>query len=163
MLYSVQLATSLVLASLAVSDWRFRRLPNRAVSIVAGLYLVSVPLAHTDAAALARHLVLAAAVLALCALLYWLRWIGGGDAKLAAAVFLWSGPALAVPVLLIVSACGLVLGVAALAVGTWRRHEAVAGTVTARVAMPTVPYGIALALGGAMAVWGPLWQAAPMR
>jgi prepilin peptidase CpaA len=163
MLYSVQLAASLVLASLAVSDWRFRRLSNRSVLLVAGLYLVSVPLARTGTAEFAQHLLLAAAVLAVCVLLFALGWIGGGDAKLAPAIFLWSGPVLAVPVLLVVSLCGLVLGVAALAVGAWRRRAALSGAGTTQAAAPTVPYGIALALGGALAVWGPLCQAAMTR
>src|ERR1700758_4157157 len=101
MLCSVQLATSMVLASLALNDLRFRRLPNRAVLLVAGLYLVSAPLAHTSVASFEQHVLLGAAVLVLSALLYHLHWIGGGDVKLAAAIFLWSGPALAALVLLI--------------------------------------------------------------
>ena len=153
MLHAVQLAASLVLASLAAHDMRFRRLPNRSVLAVAALYVVAAPLAPTSAASFAAHLGTAAAALVLAAAMFRFGWIGAGDAKLAAAVFLWAGPAFSMPALLITSLCGLVLGLAMLA---WNR---IAPRHLAR--SREVPYGIALAVAGAAAVWAPLAQAAP--
>ncbi|TKC86260.1 peptidase A24 [Trinickia terrae] len=149
MLYLVPLATSLVLAALAAHDLRFRRLPNAAVATVACLYPVAAGLAHTSPAVLAHHAGLAAAALALSALLFHFGCIGGGDAKLAAAVFLWAGPALALPVLFVISASGLIVALALLAPRLLRKDRQ-------KPAREGVPYGVALALGGVVAVWGPL-------
>ncbi|NTZ88193.1 peptidase A24 [Burkholderia metallica] len=151
MLYLVQSAATLVLASLAMQDVRARRLSNRAVLAFAMLYFVAAALARDGLAQLAGHVATAAAMLLLFAGLRHVGWIGGGDVKLAAAVFLWAGPALAFPVLTIVGASGTACGLAALAAGALRRRTAPARTIATR----GVPYGIALALGGTLAVWAP--------
>ncbi|MET3218790.1 UNVERIFIED_ORG: prepilin peptidase CpaA [Burkholderia territorii] len=148
MLYLVQSAATLVLMSLVLQDVRTRRLSNRAVLAFAMLYFVAAALAREGLAQLAAHVATAAAMLLLFAGLRHAGWIGGGDVKLAAAVFLWAGPALAFPVLTIVGASG----VAMLAAVAWqRRRIAPAPAIDTR----GVPYGIALALGGALAVWAP--------
>ncbi|KVV51789.1 peptidase A24 [Burkholderia territorii] len=152
MLFLVQSAATLVLVSLATQDLRERRLSNRAVLTFAMLYFVAAALARAGLAQLAWHVAIAAAMLLLFAGLRHAGWMGGGDVKLAAAVFLWAGPTLAFPVLTMVAASGAVYGVAALAVVAWRRHAA----PTREFATRGVPYGIALALGGALAVWMPL-------
>ncbi|MDR0246448.1 MAG: prepilin peptidase [Burkholderia sp.] len=151
MLYLVQSAATLVLVSLAMQDVRARRLSNRAVLAFAMLYFVAAALAREGLAQLAGHVATAAAMLLVFAGLRHAGWIGGGDVKLAAAVFLWAGPALAFPVLTIVGASGTACGVAALAAVAWRRRTAPARTVATR----GVPYGVALALGGTLAVWAP--------
>ncbi|MBR8233527.1 prepilin peptidase [Burkholderia sp. AU42008] len=152
MLYLVQSAATLVLMSLVLQDVRTRRLSNRAVLAFAMLYFVAAALAREGLAQLAAHVATAAAMLLLFAGLRHAGWIGGGDVKLAAAVFLWAGPALAFPVLTIVGASGVACGVAMLAAVAWqRRRIAPAPAIDTR----GVPYGIALALGGALAVWAP--------
>jgi prepilin peptidase CpaA len=153
MLHAVQLAASLVLVSLAAHDARFRRLPNRSVLAVAALYVVAAALVPTSVAAFAAHLGTAIAALAVSAAMFRFGWIGAGDAKLAAAVFLWAGPVFSMPALLIMSVCGLVIGLAMLA---WNR---IAPRDSAR--SREVPYGIALAVAGAVAVWAPLAHTAP--
>ncbi|WP_063551379.1 prepilin peptidase [Burkholderia territorii] len=152
MLFLVQSAATLVLVSLATQDLRERRLSNRAVLAFAMLYFVAAALARAGLAQLAGHVATAAAMLLLFAGLRHAGWMGGGDVKLAAAVFLWAGPALAFPVLTIVAASGALYGIAALAAVAWRRHTA----STRAIATRGVPYGIALSLGGALAVWMPL-------
>ncbi|KVN26321.1 prepilin peptidase [Burkholderia stagnalis] len=151
MLTLVQSVATVVLASLAVQDLRDRRLSNRAVLAFAMLYVVAAALAREGVAPLAGHVATAAAMLLLFGGMRHAGWLGGGDVKLAAAVFLWAGPALAFPVLVIVGACGTLCGIAMLAGGAWRRRAAPAHAAAVR----GVPYGVALALGGALAVWAP--------
>jgi len=151
MLTLVQSVATVVLASLAAQDLRDRRLSNRAVLAFAMLYFVAAALVREGFAPLAGHLATAAAMLLLFGGLRHAGWIGGGDVKLAAAVFLWAGPTLAFPVLTIVGAGGALCGLVALAAVAWQRRTTPARAVAAR----GVPYGLALALGGALAVWAP--------
>ncbi|TAL53354.1 prepilin peptidase [Pandoraea sp.] len=158
MLYLVRLVACLALIALALFDLRARRLPNGAVLAVAGLYIVFALLSHAGRTDLPRHLAMGAFVLALCALFFRFGWLGGGDAKFAAAIFLWAGPLLAVPVLLIVSLSGLMLGLMLLAI---RACYGVSEARLPSLLLPLapargVPYGVALALGGLAAVWMPL-------
>ncbi|AFQ51004.1 A24 family peptidase [Burkholderia cepacia] len=151
MLFLVQSAATLVLVSLAAQDLRERRLSNRTVLAFAMLYLVAAALARDGLAQLAGHIATAAAMLLLFGGLRHAGWLGGGDVKLAAAVFLWAGPTLALPVLTIVGASGAACGLAALAVVARQRRSAPARALATR----GVPYGVALSLGGALAVWAP--------
>ncbi|WP_175968009.1 A24 family peptidase [Burkholderia sp. BCC0322] len=142
----VQSVATVLLASLAAQDLRDRRLSNRVVLAFAALYFVAAALARDGFAPLAGHVATGAGMLLLCGGMRHAGWIGGGDVKLAA-VFLWAGPAWAFPVLTGVGACGAVCGLALLA--SRRRHAAQVRAVAAR----GVPYGVALALGGTLAVW----------
>jgi prepilin peptidase CpaA len=161
MLYSVKLATCFVLASLAFSDLLSRRLPTRAVGVVAGFYCLAAALVPMSAATFLGHVGVAAAAFAVAALLFRFGWIAGGDVKLAAAVFLWAGPLLAAPVFVLVSVCGLILGLAVIAADRLCRVEALRWLSCLSRARG-VPYGIALALGGGAAVWAPLTHSAPI-
>ncbi|RKP52307.1 A24 family peptidase [Trinickia fusca] len=153
MLHLVQLATSLVFVLLAAYDLRFRRLPNPFVVAVVVLYVVAAPLAHTSLVSFAQHLATAALAFVLSALMFRLGWIGAGDAKLAAAVFLWAGPSFAVSALLLTGVGGFVLALAVLA----HRHTLLVRPSRAG----EVPYGIALALAGTAAVWASFAAPAP--
>ncbi|WP_423381632.1 A24 family peptidase [Burkholderia sp. LMG 32019] len=148
MLILVQLVATVLLASLAAQDLRVRRLSNRAVLAFAVLYFVAAALARDGLAPLAAHVATGAAMLLLFGGMRHAGWIGGGDVKLAAAVCLWAGPALVLPVLTSVGTGGALCGVAWLALRP--RRAAPVRTVAAR----GVPYGVALALGGTLAVWG---------
>ncbi|MPV57185.1 peptidase A24 [Burkholderia sp. HI2761] len=152
MLYLVQSAATLVLMSLVLQDVRTRRLSNRTVLAFAMLYFVAAALAREGLAQLAGHVATAVAMLLLFGGLRHAGWIGGGDVKLAAAVFLWAGPALAFPVLMIVGASGAACGLAVLAAVAWQRRRMAPARA---IEMRGVPYGIALAFGGALAVWTP--------
>lgn len=151
----IKAAACVVLAMLAFSDLRSRRLPNLAVAAFAALYIAEAANAGSSRASLEAHAAVGALSLVLAALLFRLGWLGGGDAKLAAAVFLWAGPAQATTVLVIVSVCGLFVGLTVLAAGAMMRTDALAGAAK-RLAWiaPTrgVPYGVALSLGGVVAV-----------
>ena len=145
----------LILAILALSDLRFRRLPNVWVSAFAALYLIETLLNGSTFGEFAAHAALGALSLALAAVPFRLRWLGGGDVKLGAAVFLWCGPAYAIALLVIVSVSGALLAISMLALTLAIRHRACTGLVQRTEWLSPargVPYGVALALGGAIAV-----------
>ncbi|RKP49046.1 prepilin peptidase [Trinickia fusca] len=159
----VRVAACWVLVMLAVSDLRSRRLSNFGVASFAALYFVDALLTGSAPFSLTVHTLTGGLSLALAALLFRLGWLGGGDAKLAAAVFLWSGPTLATQVFFIVSVSGLAIGLAVIACGVLARHHAPTADRLAWLAPARgVPYGIALAAGGAAAVWLPLIPASPL-
>jgi prepilin peptidase CpaA len=144
-----------ILAILAFSDLRSRRLPNVWVSAFAALYLVDAALNGSTLREFAAHAALGAFSLALAAVLFRLQWLGGGDVKLGATVFLWCGPDYAIALLAVVSVLGALLGLSMLAFTLALRHPACRGLAlrTSWISCARgVPYGIALALGGAIAV-----------
>ncbi|GLU33174.1 prepilin peptidase [Trinickia caryophylli] len=150
---ATRIAACTVLAVLALYDLRARRLPNAAVVVFALLYFVDAAFAGSARAALIAHFATGVAALATAALLFRLGWLGGGDVKLAAAVFLWSGPAQAARVLFVISVSGSMIGLLVLAAGRLSRRSPRAQRRLAWLAPERgVPYGIALALGGALAL-----------
>jgi prepilin peptidase CpaA len=79
------------MAFAAASDLLTMTIANRiSLILVAGFAIVAV-LCGMNGAALLSHLAAGAAVLAVAFLCFACRWIGGGDAKLAAATALWLG------------------------------------------------------------------------
>jgi prepilin peptidase CpaA len=151
----IKTAACVTLAMLAVFDLRWRRLPNLGVAGLAALYIFHVALTGSGRATLEAHAAVGALALAAGALLFRLRWLGGGDAKLAAAVFLWAGPTYAIFVLLIVSVCGSFIGLAMLALGIMARNtplRKIADRLQWVAPKRGVPYGVALAAGGIVAV-----------
>ena len=96
---------------------------------------------------------LAAAVLAIGFIAFLFRWIGGGDVKLAAALALWAGPERLADLLLVSALAGGLLALAMLG-RVYSRHlraNGFGGSVVALhvFAREPIPYGIALAAGGA--------------
>ena len=155
-MFSVHALACALLATLAVSDLRRRRLPNAIVAAFAALYFAQAWIAGVDRTGLATHVAMGLAALVLAAALFRFGWLGGGDAKLVGAVFLWSGPALATTVFFIVSLIGLMLGLTQIAIGRMQRDRAAAPTHAWLAPARGVPYGVALAVGGVAAVWLPL-------
>lgn len=141
-----------LLAWAAVSDFRTYLIPNSISLSIAVLYP-----AHVIASPAAidwPHAALAAlAVLAVGFALFAMRYAGGGDVKLAAAVALWAGPANLPAFLVLTTIAG---GVLALATASylrfWRPLPDLAlapDEVSALKLRTSVPYGVAIALGGA--------------
>lgn len=139
----------------AASDLLTMTIPNRLVLAVVALFALAAPLAGLGLAEIGAHLAAGALVLAIGFALFAAGWIGGGDAKLAAALALWLGfePLLAWFVLFALLGGALTFVLifcrktplpARLAGVDWiaRLHHPKSG----------VPYGIALAAG---ALW--LW------
>lgn len=159
-MFSIPILACTLLAMLAVSDLRRRRLPNAMVATLAALFFAQAWIAGESRVALLAHVATGVAALVLAALLFRFGWLGGGDAKLFGAVFLWSGPACATTVFFIVSSFGLILGLTQIAIGRMQRDSEAAKRLGWFAPARGVPYGIALAVGGVAAVWLPL---APMH
>ena len=138
----------------AVSDARSRKIPNWTVLAIVGLFAPWAFLAGPGWALWA--LAAGAGVLVVCFLLYLLGLFGAGDAKLFAAVALFAGlghlAALAIDTALIGGAIALA------SVITAPRRALVMFQLRAKPgdANSGVPYGVAIALGGAIVVWGGL-------
>ncbi len=151
------LAFAAGLADAAVSDLRAFRIPNRDPLLLAAAFAVAVAAGGMGGQAVLPHLAAALAVFVAGAALFALGVWGGGDAKLLAAVALWTGFGGLAGVLVVMALAGGVLALSALAL----RHLPVAKPDWARVwrqrvvASGHVPYGVAIAVA-AMA-WG--WDA----
>jgi prepilin peptidase CpaA len=92
------------------------------------------------------HLLSGGIALALGMVAFARGWVGGGDAKLLAAVALWAGTDLLLPLLVVTSAFGAVLALSLL----WMRQLAWPGCLPALAPGAPIPYGVAIAAG---AVW----------
>ncbi|GAC1332754.1 MAG: prepilin peptidase [Beijerinckiaceae bacterium] len=80
-----------LLAYAAFSDLFTMTISNRiSIALVVGFFLLAAVL-HIPLDVVARHLACGAAVLVLTFGLFAMGWIGGGDAKLAAATAVWLG------------------------------------------------------------------------
>ncbi len=146
----------------AVHDLLTFRIPNWVSLALLGLFLVVAPFAGLSWTIIGSHLALGAALLLVGMAMFAMNLLGGGDAKLLAAVGVWMGW-LALPVYLVWAA--IIGGLLALAVLTFRRtplatmisatpwisrlHDKQAG----------IPYGIALAAGALIALPQTVWFA----
>jgi prepilin peptidase CpaA len=142
---------------LAVVDIRTRSLPTRAVLLAAALFFVDAAVIRMPITAVAAHLALAVGVFLVCAALFFARMIAGGDAKLAATIFLWVGLRLSIETLTLICALGTVVGFVSLA--TRRMNADQRSGFMRWLAMFSgsrgVPYGVALALGGGTFIVAP--------
>jgi prepilin peptidase CpaA len=135
-------------------DVRSRRLPTRVVLAIGALFFVDAAILRLTIDQVAVHLGLALGVFLFCAALFAAKMLGGGDAKLASVVFLWVGLSLAVPALTLISVIGTVVSLISLAT---RNMSSDQRSWPLRVlAMFSgargVPYGVALAFGGGLAI-----------
>lgn len=160
---AIALLTALALA--ALSDMRCRRIPHMLVAVIAVLWLATVPALGPSAAAAA--LATAVGVLAAGILVWRCGWLGGGDVKLIAALSLWAGPHQVAGLLLTIALSG---GALALLVMLRDRvlqtplcmiaqvHAARLAPAAVRLpawspaAARSLPYGVAVACGGAWLV-----------
>lgn len=145
-------------AILVAAGWRDLRsftIPNSAVAAIAALYPVHV-ITAPEPVAWGMALALAGITFAFGCILFAVRAMGGGDVKLLTVAVLWAGVAHAVPFMLVTAAAGLVLA-AAFAVHTAAASARASGggmlgAASALrfvpVAKLTIPYGVAIAVGG---------------
>lgn len=88
------------------------------------------------------------------ALFFRLGWMAGGDVKLATAVFLWAGPQNGLAIVVLVTVTGMVLAILGLVASAFLRLSLPAWIKSGLGLISTdrgVPYGVALAFGGAAA------------
>ncbi len=146
----IRLVVLAALLWLAGIDVRERRLPTKIVLAIGALFFVDAALVRMPIHQVGWHLALAVAVFIICAVLFAARLLGGGDAKLAAIIFLWTGPMLALPALLVISVVGTLVSFVSLATRKMDQHQAspIKRAVALFSATRGVPYGVALAVGG---------------
>ncbi len=139
------------MAFAASSDLLTMRISNRLVMIlVAGFFIIALAV-NLPLQQVAMHVTAALIVLAVGFAFFAFGWIGGGDAKLAAATTLWLGFGLTLPYLVYAAFLGGLLTLAILTLrgmpltpmlARWhwleRLHDKKSG----------VPYGVALAAAG---------------
>jgi prepilin peptidase CpaA len=148
-----------ILAVIAYGDVRVRRIPNALSLAIAALGLARIAFAG-DSVAASATLAAAAATFTVTFLLFWRGVIGGGDAKLVAAVALLVGQKELLSFLFLMSLCGGALAAATFArdqlrpqcwrlSGRGRRPVLTEadGSISAPVGS-TVPYGVAIAAAG---------------
>ena len=141
----------LAMAFAASSDLLTMRISNRLVLLlVLGFFAVAL-LVELPLQQFAMHVLCAVVVLVVAFSLFALGWIGGGDAKLAAATTLWLGFGLALPYLMYTALLG---GGLTLAILILRRVPL--APVIARFrwlerlhdSKQGIPYGVAMAFAG---------------
>jgi len=148
-------ALPLLLVAAAASDLLTMTIPNRIALLIAALFFAVAAADGMSLAAVGSHIGAAALVLAATFVFFARGWMGGGDAKLAAATALWFGFTDLGAFALAASLFGGVLTLLILAVRSWplpfadvmpswafKLHDAKSG----------IPYGIALA-AAALAVY----------
>lgn len=152
--FAVAAALTGVLAWAAVSDLISRRIPNLCVLSVAGLYVVWAVL--SGGAGLVAAVIVAALMLGMGFALFAFKIWGGGDAKLLAAVALFAGMAHLATLILVTTLAGGLMALISLA--TRPQRALVMWNMKGRGDFGRgIPYGVAIALGGAVVVWGQLF------
>ena len=137
----------LAMAFAASSDLLTMRISNKLVLLLAAGFVVMALVVEMPLQQFAMHMLCAFVVLVVAFAMFALRWIGGGDAKLAAATTLWLGFGLTLPYLAYTALLG---GVLTLAILLLRRIPMPGFVAT----MPWldrkrgIPYGVAMAVAG---------------
>ena len=153
-----------LMAFAAVSDLLTMRIPNwLSLALVAAFAAFSLAGGLPWQAAL-MHVAAAAFVLVVCFTLFAFGWIGGGDAKLAAATALWLGFSSLLDYFLVAAIAGGILTLGLLFLRAWPLpYFALSWTWLFRLhdRKTGVPYGVALALAALIVVpHSPVWTAA---
>lgn len=151
---AIRLIVLCALLWLAVVDIRSRRLPTRVVLAIGALFFVDAATLRLTIDQVIVHLGLALGVFLVCAALFGAKMLGGGDAKLASVIFLWVGLSLALPALTLISVIGTVVSLISLATRNMNSDQR--SRPLRVLAMFSgargVPYGVALAFGGGLAI-----------
>jgi prepilin peptidase CpaA len=135
----------------ALADLFTMTIPNRVSLVLIAAYLLLALYLRLPLATVGLHLSCGVAMLALTFTMFQMGWIGGGDAKLAAATALWLGWPALFEYGLAASLFGGALTVAILALRHYDLPEKLLSVgFIAKLAEKNggVPYGIALALAG---------------
>lgn len=135
----------------ASSDLLTMRISNVLVLILVVGFFVLAAIVQMPLEVMATHIGCAAVVLVVAFTFFAFGWIGGGDAKLAAATTLWLGFGLMLPYLVYSGLLGGALTLFILAVRRWPLPAAlqrVAWVDRLHDRSEGVPYGIALAAAG---------------
>jgi prepilin peptidase CpaA len=135
----------------ALADLFTMTIPNRVSLVLIAVYLLLALYLRLPLATVGLHVSCGLAMLALTFTMFQMGWIGGGDAKLAAATALWVGWPALFEYGLAASLIGGALTIAILALRHYDLPEKLLSVgFIAKLAEKNggVPYGIALALAG---------------
>jgi prepilin peptidase CpaA len=135
----------------ASMDFLTMRIPNQIPAALALGYLVLAAAAPLPLQAVLSDLSCSLGILVMTFVMFSLRWIGGGDAKLAAATALWMGWGSILDYGITASVCGGLLTVGLLMARTRPLPTILAqhsGIARLHDRATGVPYGIALAVAG---------------
>jgi len=151
-----------LLIALLVCDLRQRRLPNRLVALYALMCPFALLAAGTVPAMWLQHILVACVGFLVLLVLFAVGGMGGGDVKLGTAVLAWVGTQSLLNSLFVIGLTGLALALLGLladrlallssATGQGRVRSMWRSTLHALSAKRGVPYGVALAAGGLVAL-----------
>lgn len=155
MLFTVQAVLLLVFPVLvivaALRDVTSFTIPNWISLALIGAFLPAALLIGVGLPQIGLHVAAGVAALVAGMIMFALRWIGGGDAKLFAAAGLWLGWSAAVPYLVYTALAGGALALFLISLRSmWLRAYVVNGPAwVGRLATPgeSAPYGVAIAVG----------------
>lgn len=141
-------ALAIALVTAAITDIRWRKIDNRlnaAIALAAPAYWWASGLSLWPG--IGWQFGLAALTFAVCATLFAMRWMGGGDVKLLTALALWVTPDWFLKLVLMMALLG---GLLTLVLGAWH----VARRNRERLA---VPYGVAIASAALWVLASQFW------
>jgi prepilin peptidase CpaA len=142
-----------LMAFAAASDLFTMTISNRVSLVLAGGFLVLAVASGMGPTDILLHAGAGAVVLAIAFLCFAMGWVGGGDAKIAAAAALWFGFAHLMNYLLYASLFGGALTLLLVQFRQWPLPYALAGQpwlLRLHAKESGIPYGIALAIGALM-------------
>ncbi len=137
--YGLLCALAIALLFAAFTDLKSRRIANwlnGAIALAAPLFWIASGLDLWPGVAI--QFGVAIATFAICAGMFAIGWMGGGDVKLLVALALWIPPAAFLKLLVIMALAG---GVLTVILGGWH-------VIRRRKDRITIPYGVAIAFGG---------------
>jgi prepilin peptidase CpaA len=144
-----------LMAYAAASDLLTMRIPNWLSLALIGAFVVFAAAGGLPLDTVPMHVAAGVLVLAVCFALFACGWMGGGDAKLAAATALWLGFPSLLDYLLVAATAGGALTLVILAMRAWPLpYFALSWTWLFRLhdRKTGVPYGVALALAAMIVI-----------
>ena len=145
----------------ALKDLATFTIPNWISVALVVAFVPAALLARTHLPELGLHVAVGLGMLVVAAIMFALGWVGGGDAKLAAASCLWLAPTSILQFLLFTGLAGgaLALGLVGLRSAWVRPLTERAPAWTRRLATPgeSAPYGVAIAVGALAAFAAHPW------
>lgn len=138
----------------AIGDVRSMTIPNWISLALAGLFVPVALILGLPPLQVGTHLAVGVIALLIGMALFALRWLGGGDAKLMAAVMVWLGASAALPFVVWTAIAG---GIFSLFLLITRSHVPILAGVgpefSRRLFQPKgdIPYGVAICIGALVA------------